>query len=400
MQSARSRRAEFLIVLSLALSLQPGFAGTTTVTNTDDAGAGSLRAAIESINGAGEASNTIVFSLGAGGTITLTSDLPRLTQSTAITTAAGATITNSAAAIAYGLDIETGKTLTLPGGLSIIAATSNTTGAIADRAVGIGNSQIDDYARAGDLTLAAPIAGTVSFADRFTGALSVTSARTGSQGLLGQNPTTLIGVAEPRFATGIEAASVTFQKGFGGTLTVNAASSTAGIEAISNHVFDIYDDGTRFVNRERIDFGDITFGAPDGAGSSFDGTLTVTGGGGSAPTFELCDGFSNCYDQPVLNAGDVYGLHGANITFASGMTGTIDVNGRTLASGETSLGTATGIASTLYAEQRWWLNGPSLSLQSPSAGGTVTFGSVGGQEGFAGTVDVSGAFDDAFGLVA
>lgn len=64
-----------------------------TVTNLNDSGPGSLRAAIEASNAtpAGSA-NTISFSV--GGTITLTSDLPSITRETAIV--AGSTATGSA----------------------------------------------------------------------------------------------------------------------------------------------------------------------------------------------------------------------------------------------------------------------------------------------------------------
>ena len=52
---------------------------TFTVTNTNDSGAGSLRQAILDANAAGGA-DVIVFSLSANSTITLASDLPKITQ--------------------------------------------------------------------------------------------------------------------------------------------------------------------------------------------------------------------------------------------------------------------------------------------------------------------------------
>ncbi|WP_292932198.1 autotransporter-associated beta strand repeat-containing protein [Novosphingobium sp. PASSN1] len=349
------------------------------------------------INAQGEADNVIILASGISGPITLGDPLPRLLQNTTLTLAAGVTLSGQSAATAYGLDIVTGKTLVLPGSLSIAVATSTTAGALADRTIGIGNSQIDDHARTGDITPPAPIAGTVRFDDRFSGSISVNSARTGNQALLGTQPIVQIGVAEPRFATGIEAASVTFAKGFAGTLTVSANASAAGIETINGHVFENVLIGSQPWNRERIGFGDVTFGAPAGPGSSFDGLLAVTGGG-LAPDFLLCAG--SCRTQPVLNAGDSYGINAGNVDFTAGMAGTIRINSRALQAGEVAVGQGVGIASQTSKEFRWYTTGVSLVTQAPTTGATVTFGSVAGKEGYAGIIDVAGAFNSATGIDA
>lgn len=65
---------------------------TFTVSNTNDAGAGSLRQAILDANAAGGA-DTITFSLGAGSTITLANDLPQITEALTINGAAASGLT-------------------------------------------------------------------------------------------------------------------------------------------------------------------------------------------------------------------------------------------------------------------------------------------------------------------
>jgi hypothetical protein len=71
-------RALTTVVVAMGL---PAAAASYTVTNTDDAGAGSLRQAIIDANTAG-GSNTITFTV--GGTITLLSELPVITSAVAI----------------------------------------------------------------------------------------------------------------------------------------------------------------------------------------------------------------------------------------------------------------------------------------------------------------------------
>lgn len=65
-------------------------ATTYTVTNTADSGAGSLRAAIQSLNAnTAETSHTIVFAVGSGQTIQVLSDLPVIGRSGALVTIDG-----------------------------------------------------------------------------------------------------------------------------------------------------------------------------------------------------------------------------------------------------------------------------------------------------------------------
>ena len=74
-----------------------------TVTNLDDSGAGSLRAAIQATNaGPAGVANTISFSPGLTGTISLASDLPAISRQTAIVS--GSTTTGTAPTI--GIDFN------------------------------------------------------------------------------------------------------------------------------------------------------------------------------------------------------------------------------------------------------------------------------------------------------
>ena len=78
--SSALRRALLATVSLVAMAL-PAAAASYTVTNTNDAGAGSLRQAIIDLNAAG-GSNTITFTV--GGTVTLLSELPVITSAVAI----------------------------------------------------------------------------------------------------------------------------------------------------------------------------------------------------------------------------------------------------------------------------------------------------------------------------
>lgn len=69
---------------SLDASAMAGTLATYTVTNTNDAGAGSLRQAIVDANAAG-GTNTIVFDAGVTGTITLAADLPTIDHALTVT---------------------------------------------------------------------------------------------------------------------------------------------------------------------------------------------------------------------------------------------------------------------------------------------------------------------------
>jgi len=105
------------LTLGLGLSFAPTtYAATFTVTNLNDSGAGSLRAAITSANGAAGA-DTVNFQAGLTGTITLTTGEIAITDDVTITGpgAASMTITKSGAAGRL-LDINVGTpTVTISG---------------------------------------------------------------------------------------------------------------------------------------------------------------------------------------------------------------------------------------------------------------------------------------------
>ncbi|WP_243439992.1 autotransporter outer membrane beta-barrel domain-containing protein [Fundidesulfovibrio soli] len=77
MRDGRPIRWTGAIALLMALALSPALcaAGTFTVTNSNDSGAGSLRQAIQDLNAAGDGTNTIQFSI-PGSTVNLLTALP------------------------------------------------------------------------------------------------------------------------------------------------------------------------------------------------------------------------------------------------------------------------------------------------------------------------------------
>ncbi|MFN8445322.1 MAG: choice-of-anchor Q domain-containing protein [Caldilineaceae bacterium] len=94
---AMIRKYLFALTLSLALPfstllVQPVYAATITVTNLNDSGSGSLRAAITSAN-SGAGADTINFQSGLSGTINLSSSLPAITGDTTITGPGATTLT-------------------------------------------------------------------------------------------------------------------------------------------------------------------------------------------------------------------------------------------------------------------------------------------------------------------
>lgn len=103
----------------MALLAVPASAGFVFVTNTNDSGAGSLRQAILDAN-ALSGSDTVFFSGIDGGTITLTSDLPTLTDLTdfSITTTTGLTITGGNFALDQDLPIGAGGIIAFDGAFS------------------------------------------------------------------------------------------------------------------------------------------------------------------------------------------------------------------------------------------------------------------------------------------
>src|SRR5919112_1990297 len=83
-----------LTVMLMMLSAGTAWADTFTVTNTKDSGAGSLRAAIEAAN-ARAGADEIVFADGVGGTITLSSTLPTITDPEGLAIDGGGDVTVS-----------------------------------------------------------------------------------------------------------------------------------------------------------------------------------------------------------------------------------------------------------------------------------------------------------------
>jgi outer membrane autotransporter protein len=104
----RLRRILFLAALSAGTLLpwQALSAATFTVSNANDAGAGSLRQAIADANAAGAGSHMIDFSLGANSTITLASVLPLINADVLIdgSTSSGLTVSGNNAARVFFVD--------------------------------------------------------------------------------------------------------------------------------------------------------------------------------------------------------------------------------------------------------------------------------------------------------
>lgn len=92
--------------LAAALLASPAGAATFTVTNLNDAGAGSLRDAIDDANlSAGE--DTIDFGPSVLGTITLASDLPSISEGVTISGPGSGSLTISGAGLFHAFDVDT-----------------------------------------------------------------------------------------------------------------------------------------------------------------------------------------------------------------------------------------------------------------------------------------------------
>ena len=106
----RSFKALLGLLLVLAvLSALPAFGGTVTVTNTNDSGAGSLRAAIASAS----SGDTINFSV--TGTITLTTGVLEITNSLTITGPGASTLAISGGGVSGVFIVDSGATVTISG---------------------------------------------------------------------------------------------------------------------------------------------------------------------------------------------------------------------------------------------------------------------------------------------
>jgi len=106
------------IAITGSFAISPAIAATFTVSNTNDAGAGSLRQAILDANAAG-GTDTIDFTAGAAGTITLSSGLPAITGSVTIDG------TGSTGVTVDGANTSTVFTVSTIGGGAITVGISN-----------------------------------------------------------------------------------------------------------------------------------------------------------------------------------------------------------------------------------------------------------------------------------
>ena len=151
------RRASAVVACVLALA-SPGAvrAETFTVTSTNDSGPGSLRQAITSANASSDTSSTIVFSLPAGSTIVLSSQLPPVDTPTLI------------------FDATSGPGVTIDGSAAIITDSGPSANQVTFRSLSFTNGQIDFL---GTLTYDEP--GSSSIDGDLSGALGLRFIKTG-----------------------------------------------------------------------------------------------------------------------------------------------------------------------------------------------------------------------------
>ena len=196
---------------------------TYTVTNLNDSGAGSLRAAITSADAAAGTSSTIVFSV--SGTIALASDLPDITQKVTIdaTTAPGAT---AGGAPVVGLDFNGNNGLTFAAG----SAGSSLLGVAAGGASGNGVT-ID----ASGVTIAGDYLGlTTSGTANGNGGAGLYIASTSSNNIIGSNPASASGVVS-NVISGNAGNGIVIDGSSGNTLVDNyVGTDPTGTVAIAN----------------------------------------------------------------------------------------------------------------------------------------------------------------------
>ncbi len=195
---------------------------TFTVTNLNNSGTGSLRAAITSADSSGTPS-TIVFSV--AGTITLASDLPSITQNVTIdaTTAPGAT---AGGAPVVGLDFNGNSGLTFAAG----SAGSSLLGVAVGGASGNGVTiELNGVTVAGDY-----VGLTTSGSANGNGGAGIFVASTSSNNIIGSNPTAASGVVS-NVVSGNAGSGIVIDGSSGNTLVNNyVGTDPTGTVAIAN----------------------------------------------------------------------------------------------------------------------------------------------------------------------
>lgn len=101
-----------LVVLQLAVASEIASAATYSVTNLNDSGSGSLREAITNAN-LSSGADTITFAVSVTGTITLSSDLPEITEALTVVGPGQSDLIIDGAGLYRPFKVGAGKTLTL-----------------------------------------------------------------------------------------------------------------------------------------------------------------------------------------------------------------------------------------------------------------------------------------------
>jgi parallel beta-helix repeat protein len=196
---------------------------TYTVTNLNDSGTGSLRAAITAADGASGTPSTIVFSV--SGTITLASDLPSITQNVTIdaTSAPGAT---AGGAPVVGIDFAGNSGLTFAAGSAGSSLLGVAVGGASGNGVTIESSNV---------TIAGDYVGlTTSGAANGNGGSGIFIASTSSGNTIGSNPTAASGVVS-NVISGNAGNGIMIDGSSGNTLVNNyVGTDPTGTVAIAN----------------------------------------------------------------------------------------------------------------------------------------------------------------------
>ena len=196
---------------------------TYTVTNLDDSGAGSLRAAITAADAATGTSSTIVFSV--AGTISLASDLPDISQTVAIdaTTAPGAT---AGGAPVVGIDFNGNTGLTFAAGSAGSSLLGVAVGGASGNGVTIASSGV---------TIAGDYVGlTTGGTENGNNGAGIFIASTSSGNIIGSNPVSASGVVS-NVISGNAGNGIVIDGSSGNTLVDNyVGTDPTGTLAIAN----------------------------------------------------------------------------------------------------------------------------------------------------------------------
>jgi parallel beta-helix repeat protein len=196
---------------------------TYTVTNLNDSGAGSLRAAITAADAAPGTSSTIVFSV--SGTVTLASDLPDISQNVTInaTTAPGAT---AGGPPVVGLDFNGNGGLTFAAGSAGSSLLGVAVGGASGNGITIDSSGV---------TIAGDYVGlTTSGTENGNGGAGIYIAPTSSGNTIGSNPASASGVVS-NVISGNAGNGIVIDGSSGNTLVDNyVGTDPTGTLAIAN----------------------------------------------------------------------------------------------------------------------------------------------------------------------